>query len=93
MAKEKKDTKLEKARNAKPDKKKKKNASESFGARSSRWFREMRSELRKVVWPTRKQLINNSIIVFVVVAIMGVFLFGFDQAAMVVVNLLISIGS
>ena len=42
-----------------------------FGARIARWFREMRSELKKVVWPTPKQLVNNTIIVIVAVIIVG----------------------
>ena len=28
------------------------------GQRISKWFREMRSELKKVIWPSRKQLIQ-----------------------------------
>ena len=42
-----------------------------LGARISRWFRETRSELRKVVWPTFKQLRNNTGIVIVAVIIVG----------------------
>jgi len=30
------------------------------------------SELKKVTWPTRKELISNSIVVFVVIIVMGV---------------------
>ena len=33
------------------------------GKRISRWFREMKSELKKVVWPTKSQMINNTLIV------------------------------
>ena len=54
--------------------------------RIARWFREMRSELKKVVWPTPKQLANNTLIVIVAVLIVGavigaldaVFLLGLD---------------
>ena len=48
-----------------------KNIFARFGTRIARWFRETRSELRKVVWPTRKQLINNTGIVIVAVIIVG----------------------
>lgn len=92
MSNEKKDVNLEKSRSVKPDKQKKENAFAALGKRSSRWLREMRSELKKVVWPTRKQLINNSIIVFVITAVSSVVVWGFDQAAMIVVNTLISLG-
>jgi len=43
----------------------------TLSARIGRWFREMRSELKKVVWPTRKQLINNTLIVIVAVVIVS----------------------
>ena len=33
------------------------------GKRIARWFREMRSELKKVVWPSKSQMINNTLIV------------------------------
>lgn len=91
MSNEKKDG-LEKKRAAKQGKDKKNNAFAASGKRLTRWFREMRSELKKVVWPTRKQLINNTIIVFVVMVVVGVVLWGFDQVALLVVNTLISIG-
>jgi preprotein translocase subunit SecE len=49
----------------------KKNIFARFGARIARWFRETKSELKKVVWPTRKQLLNNTGIVVVAVIIVG----------------------
>jgi len=48
------------------------------GERMVRFVREMRSELKKVVWPTRKQVINNSIIVFICVAVIGTLTFALD---------------
>ena len=35
----------------------------------SKWFRGMKSELKKVVWPTRSQVLNNTLVVIVVSAI------------------------
>ena len=32
-----------------------------MGTGLSRWFREMKSELKKVVWPSGKQLVNNTV--------------------------------
>lgn len=57
-----------------------------------KWFREMRSELKKVVWPTRKQIINNTIIVLVIVVISSVVLFVIDQAGTYIVNTLVKLG-
>ena len=56
------------------DKAKKENA----GKRIARWFREMRSELKKVVWPTRAQVINNSWVVVVCVVVVGAMIAVFD---------------
>ena len=46
-----------------------------------RYFRELRSELKKVVWPTPKQVVKNTLIVLVCVLIVGVFMWLFDKAA------------
>ncbi len=47
----------------------------------SRWFREMKSELKKVVWPSPKQLLNNTLIVLAAVVIVGVIVCLFDLVA------------
>ena len=36
------------------------------------WFREMRSELKKVTWPTIPQVYKNTLVVLVVCAIFAV---------------------
>ncbi|NLL38714.1 MAG: preprotein translocase subunit SecE [Clostridiales bacterium] len=90
MSTEKKKVRPANTRKAKPDKSRKKK--DGLGKRSARWFREMKSELKKVVWPTRKQLVNNSVIVFVVMIISGVVIYAFDQVALLVVQTLISLG-
>jgi len=62
-----------------------------FGSRVAKWFREMRSELKKVVWPTPKQVVNNTAIVLGVVAVIGVFISLFSLAATEGVDLLINL--
>ena len=62
------------------------------GQRISKWFREMRSELKKVVWPSRKQIINNTIVVLVLVVVAAVVVWAFDQLAAQGIHALISIG-
>jgi len=59
-----------------------------FFKRIGKWFREMKSELKKVVWPTPKQLMNNTIVALVVMAISAVFLWGFDTLASKAVDVL-----
>jgi preprotein translocase subunit SecE len=40
----------------------------------ARYFKEVRSEMSKVVWPTREQAINLTLIVLAVMIAMGFFL-------------------
>ena len=49
-----------------------------IGSRLARFFREMRSELKKVVWPTRKQLVNNTLIVLGMMILVSVVIGGYD---------------
>ena len=51
------------------------------GKRLAKWFREMKSELKKVVWPSGKQLLNNTLVVLVSVLIVGVIVCLFDLLA------------
>ncbi len=57
-----------------------------------RWLREMKSELKKVVWPTKKQTAKNTLVAVTVMVVAGVVLWAFDQVAMLIVQTLISIG-
>ena len=49
-----------------------------FFARIGRSFRDMKGEMKKVVWPTKKQIINNTLIVLAFVAVSGLFIAGLD---------------
>ena len=42
------------------------------------FLREVRSELRKVSWPTREETIHYSIIVFIAIVVLGLFIFAVD---------------
>jgi preprotein translocase subunit SecE len=54
-----------------------------------RWFREMKSELKKVQWPTRKQTINNTLVVIACVIVVGICIWVFDALAAAIVKALI----
>ena len=43
-----------------------------------KFVKEVKSELKKVVWPTRKQVINNTLIVIAAVLIIGLVIWAFD---------------
>ena len=53
----------------------------STGNKISKWFREMKSELKKVVWPSGKQLVNNTLVVLAAVLIVGIIVCLFDYVA------------
>ncbi|MBR6425816.1 MAG: preprotein translocase subunit SecE [Oscillospiraceae bacterium] len=67
------------------------NSKPSVIERVKRWFREMRSELKKVVWPNKKTLIKNTLIVLATVVAIGVFIWIFDAIAGLFVNGIISL--
>ena len=48
--------------------------------RIARWFREMRSELKKVVWPTPKQIVNNTFVALSVMTVAAIVIAGLDFA-------------
>ncbi len=73
----------------KKDKKSDKNAKPGIFARLGKWFRDMKSELKKVQWPTRKQTINNTLIVIACVIVVGIFIALFDFVASEAIGLLI----
>jgi preprotein translocase subunit SecE len=80
--------KLDKPEGAKaPEKKKVKKKS-----RVARWFREMKSELKKVVWPTPKQIVNNTLVSLVVMAVSAVVIWGVDQVGAQIFRMLITLG-
>ena len=62
-----------------------------FFKRAAKWFREMKSELKKVVWPTPKQLFNNTLVSVVVMIASAIVLWGFDMLASGLVHALINI--
>ena len=54
-----------------------------------RFFRDIKSEMKKVVWPGKKQIINNTIVVLVVVAIAGVVTLALDTGFITLLKLAI----
>jgi len=46
-----------------------------------RWFREMKSELKKVVWPTPKQIVNNTFVALSVMIAAAIVIWAVDQVS------------
>ncbi len=57
--------------------------------RIGKFFRDIVSEMKKVAWPSKKQIINNTLIVLAVVLIAAVFIFGLDTLFGFILRLLL----
>ena len=74
---------------AKDAKKKKKDAKKPN--RVVRWFKDLRGELKKVTWPSAKDVVKNVGIVIACVLIVGVCIWVFDWLARAVVDALLNL--
>lgn len=54
------------------------NKKAGFFSKSVRYFKELKSETKKLVWPTKNQVINNTIVVITMLIIVGLFVWGLD---------------
>ena len=43
-----------------------------------KFFRDLKGEFKKIVWPSKKQIINNTIVVIVAIIVCGVFIWAMD---------------
>ncbi len=57
-----------------------------------KYLRDLKSEIKKVVWPSRKQVVNNSAIVLTLMVIVALFLAAVDYGVSFLVKLLLGIG-
>ena len=85
--------KLEQTKPAKSEKKKDAKADKKpgFFARIGKWFKELKSELKKVQWPTKKQTINNTVIVILCCIVVGICIWVFDALAGSVIRALLDL--
>lgn len=60
----------------------------SQGKKTIEFSKEARTELRKVIWPTRQETIQTTLMVIVFVTIMGLFLWALDSILLWVVGFL-----
>ena len=63
------------------------------GDRLLKFIKEAVTEAKKVVWPTRKETIQMTLVVFVLVVIMAIFLAFVDIFFSYVINILLGRGS
>ena len=62
-----------------------------FFKRIGKWFRDMKSELKKVIWPTPKTLLNNTLVSLVMMVSSAVVIWAFDELAQMLVRALINL--
>ena len=65
-------------------------AEEAKKSRGS-WFREMKSELKKVVWPNKKTVIKNTGTVLLCSLIIGACIWIFDGVAYAAVQMILNL--
>ena len=70
---------------------KKENWFKRTGSKVAKFFREMRSELRMGLWPTKELVLKNALIVAGCVVFVGLFIWLFDFFAQVVITGLIGL--
>ncbi len=81
-------SKPEKAQKSKPSKPSK----PSIFARLTQYLRDVRSEMKRVVWPDRPEVINSSIVVVVTLLFFVVFTFVVDTIVVQALELLSNLG-
>ena len=74
--------------NAKPQKKKEKKAKKANPI--AKFFRDLKGEFKKIVWPSKKQIINNTIIVIIAVILIGLVIWAIDLGLAALVQLFLS---
>ncbi|HEY0627526.1 MAG TPA: preprotein translocase subunit SecE [Allosphingosinicella sp.] len=55
------------------------------------FFRQVRAETAKVVWPTRKETVMTGVMVVIMTTLLGIFFFGVDSAFSAIVQALLGL--
>ncbi|MCD8188211.1 MAG: preprotein translocase subunit SecE [Ruminococcus sp.] len=73
--------------NTTPEKKSKKSEKKKPN-RVAKWFKDLKSEFKKVVWPTRKTVVNNTAVVVAVVAVAAILVGALDAGFLKIMDLI-----
>lgn len=63
---------------------------QSFFNRIAKYFKEVKSEMKKVVWPTFTKVRQNTLIVILYVILVGIVIWGLDALFTWVMSLIIN---
>ncbi|MGN1481036.1 preprotein translocase subunit SecE [Porcipelethomonas sp.] len=58
----------------------------------AKWFKDLKSEFKKVVWPTKKKVFNNTLVVLVVMVISSAFVGGLDYGLLKLFSFVLNLG-
>ena len=70
---------------------KKDDAKPGFFKRVCKWFREMKSELKKVIWPTPKAFTKNTLVALGMMFASAIVMWVFDEAGQLLVKALLTL--
>lgn len=76
-------TKADSKKSAKADKKQKK------PSKIKKFFKDLKAEIKKIVWPTKKQVVNNTVVVLIAMVFSGVFIWGIDTGLKLLFDLIL----
>jgi preprotein translocase subunit SecE len=71
---------------------KKEKSEKKQGNKIVKWFKDLRIEFKKVVWPTKKTVINNTSVVLGVIVASAIMVGAFDQGALALLRLIYNAG-
>ena len=83
--------KLEQTKQPAPDKKSEKKAKPGIFARAGKWLKELKVELKKVVWPNRQTVLKNTGTVLLCSLAIGVCIWIFDFVATSAVQMILNV--
>ncbi len=73
--------------------KKKENPFKKVGPAIKKFFKDFKGEWKKVTWPSGKTVLNNSIVVIVIVAIVGLAIWGIDTGLSAIIDGLVGLAN
>ncbi len=59
--------------------------------RIAKWFKDLKSEFKKVVWPSKKKVLNNTSIVLAVMVVATIFVGGLDFGLLKLFSLILGL--
>lgn len=74
-----------------PETKKNPNSIAAFGRKVTKFVKDCKGEIKKIVWPTPKATFKNTGVVLVTIIVLGLFVFLLDTAFMNLLGLVMNV--